>query len=789
MRSNFVDIAPTPRVLRVLGEIPFLPWQCFAEMVDNSIDAFIEAERSGLNFEDKKIIVRWSSDVVGESARMIEIIDNAYGMEIDQLTNAVKAGYSSNDPTKNLGLFGMGFNISTARLGDKTTILSTRAGDSEWIGIEIDFSNLINQGGFAAPVIVKQKDSIEEHGTKIEISNLKNDTYLNIRQNETQIRKQLENIYTPLLSRNDISIFVQGKRLTPKRHCVWAASRFVMRDGKKIEAVQQIDRVLGSALFDLEKNRYLSANEEDFLRYDLEHSKALPVNIIERQKRLKGWVGIQRYFDTNDFGIDFIRNGRKILISNKLFFTYENPLTGTSTLEYPVELGTTVGGRIVGEVHVDYLIPSYQKNDFDRTDTTWQQTVDALRGIGPILPKQRKSMGFDGPNTSPIGLLANAYRRTEKGTKNLALERNVARDFLNRFLRNDPEYQDDEKWWQAVIEADRANATMGGEDAADVDTGDEPSDDPSQYLPTNQVATTAPVVPPAAPSTFSTMRGAEHSDNSTCDNLLLRSKEIVSLSGQYTYASKPPFTIRAREIITGEIYINGITSPCAFFSEGVECDYFYNMKHQLLSQYPNSPKSLLLIYLAQKFMVRDGGGDLLSVFSQLSMEKMREAKIDKVTLKERAEEFFQLLREKLKVNLSNRYTEVLSCVQESAGETEDTVQAMLSNGDLIHAFNMKTSDGIDALEFVPVKTLIRIINKFPEEVFDGKVFKALYANLVGPNLESKARERLMDEARERIISFLKDAAVILGERSVKLSKNELYRYSLSIDFLLEEINV
>lgn len=789
MRAHFVDITPTPRVLRVLGEIPFLPWQCFAELIDNSIDAFIEAERTGLIFEDKKLIVRWSSDAVGEFARMIEIIDNAQGMDIEHLTDAVKAGYSSNNPTSNLGLFGMGFNISTARLGEKTTILSTRVGDSEWIGVEIDFGTLINQGGFSAPIVVRQKDSIEEHGTKIEISNLKNDTYLNIRQTETQIRKQLENIYTPLLGKNDISIFVQGKRLTPKRHCVWSASRFIIREGKKIDAVQQIDRVLGSALFDLEKNRYLSANEEDFLRDDLEHGKALPVNIIERQKRLKGWVGIQRYFDTNDFGVDFIRNGRKILISNKHMFTYENPLTGTPTLEYPVELGSTVGGRIVGEVHVDYLIPTYQKNDFDRTDISWQQTVEALRGIGPILPKQRKSMGFDGPNTSPIGLLANAYRRTEKGTKNLALERNVAREFLNRFLRNDPEYQDDEKWWQAVVEADRANATMGGEDAADVDAGDVPSDDPSQYLPTPTVTTSSPATTPITPTTFSTIRGREHSDNSTLDNLLLRSKEIVSLSGQYTYSSKPPFTVRVREITTGEIYINGLPSPCAFFSEGVECDYFYNMKHQLLSQYPNSPKSLLLIYLAQKFMARDGGTDLLSVFSQLSIEKMREAKIDKVSLKERAEEFFQLLREKLKENLSNRYADVLACVQESPGETEDTVQAMLSNGNLINAFNMKTSDGIDALEFVPIKTLIRIINKFPEEVFDGKVFKALYANLAGPSLESKARERLMDDARERIISFLKDAAIILGERSVKLSKNELYRYSLSIDFLMEEIQV
>lgn len=788
MRANFVDITPTPRVLRILGEIPFQPWQCFAELIDNSIDAFIDADRAGFAVDEKRLIVRWSTEAVGESNRTIEIIDNARGMNIEQLTNAVKAGYSSNDPTSNLGLFGMGFNISTARLGEKTTILSTRAGDSEWIGIEIDFNNLIKGGGFSAPLITRAKDSPDDHGTKIEVSNLKDGVYSNIKQSETQIRRQLENIYAPLLNKNNINIFVQGKKLSPKQHCVWSASRFVMRDGKRVGAIQRIDRILGSALFDLEKNRYLSSEQEAELRYEMERGNPLPQNIVERQKRLKGWVGIQRYFDTNDFGIDFIRNGRKILISSKILFTYENPLTGTSTLEYPVELGSTVGGRIVGEIEVDYLIPTYQKNDFDRTDISWQQTIEALRGIGPILPRQRKSMGFEGANTSPVGLLVNAYRRTEKGTKNLALERDVAREFLAKFLRHDPEYQNDDKWWQAVLEADRANATMGGVDAADVDVGNEPSDDPTQYLP-NHLSTGTAILPPTPSTTFTTVRGATSSDTSTCDELLLRSKENVSLSGVYSYASKPPFTVRAREITKGEILINGVSCPCAFFSEGVECDFFFNGKHPLLSQYPNTPKSLLLIYLAQKFMVRDGGTDLLSVFSQLSLEKMKEARIDKVTLKERAEELFQILREKLIANLSNKYADVLACVQESAGETEDTVQAMLSNGDLINAFNMRTSDGIDALEFVPVKTLIRIINNFPEEVFDGKVFKALYSNLAGANLEQKARERLMDEARDRIVSFLKDAAVILGERSVKLSKNELYRYSLSIDFLMEEMSV
>ena len=40
-----VDITPSPRVLRMLGQIDFAPWQCLAELIDNSIDAFIDQNR------------------------------------------------------------------------------------------------------------------------------------------------------------------------------------------------------------------------------------------------------------------------------------------------------------------------------------------------------------------------------------------------------------------------------------------------------------------------------------------------------------------------------------------------------------------------------------------------------------------------------------------------------------------------------------------------------------------------------------------------------------------------
>jgi hypothetical protein len=79
-----VNINPSPRVLRILGDIPFEPWQCVAELIDNSIDAFSKLRRVGKAVPDAKIDVVWSDDSVGAQDRSVEVVDNAGGMKLSR---------------------------------------------------------------------------------------------------------------------------------------------------------------------------------------------------------------------------------------------------------------------------------------------------------------------------------------------------------------------------------------------------------------------------------------------------------------------------------------------------------------------------------------------------------------------------------------------------------------------------------------------------------------------------------------------------------------------------------
>lgn len=792
---NTLDITPTPRILRTLGEIPFQTWQCVAELIDNSIDAFLSDKTAIPEEDERKIVVTWASDSVATDDRAIEVTDNACGMSIEQLQNAVRAGYSSNDPVGNLGLFGMGFNISTARLGEVTTIMTTRRGDSDWVGIKIDFQKLIDTRRFDAPIIHMAKSNPAEHGTKITISRLRHGILTELPNKENEIRQRLEAIYASLLNNQEIAIYVKGRQLRPRNHCVWSESRYVRYSDQNVSARMMIDRNLGDALFDLSRNCYLTADEAEQYYVDQQEGRDLPAHIIERGKRLTGWLGIQRYADPNDFGIDFIRNGRKILISDKSLFQYENPITGQKELQYPLELGTSVGGRIVGELHVDYLLPTYQKNDFDRSDNSWAQTVEAICGVGPFLPKSRKALGFSEQNPSPLCVLVNAFRRVDKGTKCLFAPNDVAKRYAAEFRKGIRDYLDDILWWKAAQEEDQKQSTGGARATTSVNTGETPSDDISAYISGTVISPPQVIVrgnptddsqPSSLPVT--TPQPVPSPETSKLDELIQRAISVSQLSGRnYKFGNTGSLNVRVYELSRGSIFYRGEKKPCFFQSDGIDCDFVYDPSHPLLAQDPITAKMLLLQYLSEKLKARDSLPDLVSVYAELVETTMQEAKIDRQSLQDRASSAFDLLREKLAVALRDRAADVVNCVHESAGEVEETVTNLIqSNTALLTAFQSGIEEGYDAIDYVPPKTLYRLIERFPEDVFDGKVLQTPYITI---NLQDeKATLRARDESKDRALSFIKDALRVISGYSQRVQKNELARASLSVDFLLKELN-
>src|SRR4051812_25389277 len=90
------DLTPNPRILAMLGEINLAQWRCMAELLDNSIDGFIRAKREGDPIASPQVAVHLP--LVASPQSVVRVRDNGPGMSAAVLENAVKAGWSSNDP-------------------------------------------------------------------------------------------------------------------------------------------------------------------------------------------------------------------------------------------------------------------------------------------------------------------------------------------------------------------------------------------------------------------------------------------------------------------------------------------------------------------------------------------------------------------------------------------------------------------------------------------------------------------------------------------------------------------
>jgi DNA topoisomerase VI subunit B len=169
--ANEFNLEPDPRVLPMLGEINIAQWRCVAELVDNAVDGFLKESRAGNSVAGARVDVHLpQADTPGA---LLTIVDNGPGMSPEKLEHAVRAGWSGNNPIDSLGLFGMGFNIATARLGSVTEVWTTRAGEREWHGLQIDFDKLRLQRHFRTPRLTRAKADPDQHGTEIRIKQLK----------------------------------------------------------------------------------------------------------------------------------------------------------------------------------------------------------------------------------------------------------------------------------------------------------------------------------------------------------------------------------------------------------------------------------------------------------------------------------------------------------------------------------------------------------------------------------------------------------------------------------------
>lgn len=299
------DLSPDPRILQMLGEINLPQWRCVAELVDNSIDGFLNAARRG-TLKGRPWVKVLLPTSVAENARLT-VRDNGPGMSPETLEQAVRAGWTGNDPINNLGMFGMGFNIATARLGTVTEVWTARREDSGWTGVQIDFGRLRQQRHFRTPRLTRPKIDPAEGGTEISITRLKGEQiqWFARTANRTKVDKELGRVYSTMLRPNGVPISFELQLNTSnvpgRQHCVWGSegsSERIIPSTRwgPVNALQPIDRDLGERQFCTQCWQWVPQGE--ILCPSCQSSQA----VVTRNRRVYGWIGIQRYLKAQCYG-------------------------------------------------------------------------------------------------------------------------------------------------------------------------------------------------------------------------------------------------------------------------------------------------------------------------------------------------------------------------------------------------------------------------------------------------------------------------------------------------------
>lgn len=768
------DLLPDPRILQMLGEINLAQWRCLAEFIDNSVDAFLAAKASGHAVSHPEIHI--SVPTTDAATARVTVTDNGPGMDPATLEKAVRAGWTSNDPIHNLGMFGMGFNIATARLGSVTKVWTTKAGDTVWHGLEIDFDALTRQRHFRTPRLTRPKADPQEFGTEITIERLKPEQrqWFARTTNRSKLGEMFEVMYSSMLRANGVPISfglrLNGNVIRGRSHCVWGGEGNPPRQVATakygvVSAFQPVHAELPDRSFCVKCWQWLPVD-----------AAACPAcesaeNVVVRKRIVHGWLGVQRYLSDTEYGIDFLRNGRKIEISNKDLFSWDGG--GKIEPEYPID-DPRNRGRLVGEIHVDHARVTYTKDRFDRNDPAWDDMVRIVRGAGPLRPERAAELGF-GLNSSPLFLLFQAFRRSNPHSKVagayakllIVRDNDAASAMAKRFYAGEAEYQSDQKWWDLVAEADRELLAP----KQTIPTTAEDSTIPG-FGPAGTSSGQAPVSPPVAPTNPQPNR-----------------VPIASLSREYRDASSglrwdiAAFAVDASDPMLGK------SAPWSLraLPAGTH-DFFVNTSHEVFRSATLTPLDALLSELAWSAMdflrSKPSGVSFASVLASLRATYAGSSKLDPVSLSSEASSVLSSIARSLAAAIAAEDGRAL--FDELTPAEQDVVHQRMASK-FVKSPQKAISEG-RFLEFASRYTVVRFVEKHPELFFDGRYWMVPYSAL------DFERASATEAARAHVVEYyaglMRDALWLADQDSVELasaSRPRLLRAALALELLGMEL--
>lgn len=314
-----IDIRPAASVYATYRRLSYRPWYAIAEFVDNSTQSYydhrVELKKAFKSAGGHGVL---RIEVVYDSERnALTIVDNAYGMEIEELTRAIVLDRPPPD-TSGRCEFGMGLKTAACWFGETWIIRTTRLGSSNEYTARVHVPELVDSDLNSIPVDVGSS-STELHCTSITIEGL----YKPIRGRTLgRIKDQLGSMYREDLRSGEIEILWNGEPLT------FEEPTFLQED-------------LGGGIMNTWRKNF---------------ALSVPWESTGGTLHAKGYVGVRTPGNQRDAGFALLRRGRVIV---------GGPGEGYKPVEIFGQGNTFRAQRLVGEIMMDDWPVTQAKDAFD----------------------------------------------------------------------------------------------------------------------------------------------------------------------------------------------------------------------------------------------------------------------------------------------------------------------------------------------------------------------------------------------------------------------------------------
>ena len=328
-----IDIRPAVSVYATYRRLSYKPWYAIAEFVDNSTQSYYDHRtelqslyKSDMNDKHLRVEVSYDSE-----KNTLTILDNAYGMEEEELTRAVVL---DRPPPNRTGRceYGMGLKTAACWFGTTWTITTSKLGSKMQYYARVHVPDLVESQQDVINVELGPEKP-EKHYTAIKIEGL----YKPIRgRTHGRVKSQLGSMYREDLRSHEVEILWNGEPIS------------------------------------FDEPTFLEEDWENGIKnvWKKEICLTIPWESENMTLQATGWVGVRTPGSQKDAGFALLRRGRVIV---------GGPGEGYKPAEIFGQGNTFRSQRLVGEIKMDSWPVTQSKDAFDWSGGLEDDFIEQLK--------------------------------------------------------------------------------------------------------------------------------------------------------------------------------------------------------------------------------------------------------------------------------------------------------------------------------------------------------------------------------------------------------------------------